>query len=439
MKPVKHGWSKVPRARGSATALLFIRCPTRYKQAVKPLPRALGFVFILIGIPFAGLGIVFLHQTRVSDQNIERSANWPSQTVRILEVELRTNRSEKSSSPTFEVRARYTYEVEGQEYTSDRVSWNWGADSDEAWHRAKFEQLRHALEADGAFKAFVNPDDPSEAVLFPEARPLVRYVMYGVGGIFTVVGALFGFGGLLALFGGNTERRLRRQFPQEPWKWRPDWAAGFARCDTGRRARSALAFAVIWTAVTGIAGLAALLGGQKIDWAPVLIIALFFGLGVWFLQRAVRALRIAARYGSAQFLMTSMPGVVGGKLAGVVRVFDFVEPEDHYAIELRCERIIRRGKSTRRRTEWSGHLVLDPKKLSARKDGVQLPVLFAIPYGLPSTARGVEWILTVRAKQPGLDLELSFEVPVYQTAESRPDVSVDMAPIRPFLKENVAE
>ena len=42
--------------------------------------------------------------------------------------------------------------------------------------------------------------------------------------------------------------RLRELHPDEPWRWRPEWATGRIRCDTGVRAATLWGFGSVWNA-----------------------------------------------------------------------------------------------------------------------------------------------------------------------------------------------
>ena len=60
----------------------------------------------------------------------------------------------------------------------------------------------------------------------------------------------------------------------------------------------------------------------------------------------------------------------------------------------------------------------------------EIPIAFDIPYGSrPSGETGpegyAEWTLKVEVAMPGTDLLASFEVPVFETAESDPDFVPD--------------
>ena len=63
-------------------------------------------------------------------------------------------------------------------------------------------------------------------------------------------------------------------------------------------------------------------------------------------------------------------------------------------------------------------------------EGAAVPVLFAIPFESQETSRSksqrdIEWRLELSAKMPGVDYKSRFDVPVFKTADSRPDFKLD--------------
>lgn len=393
---------------------------------------------MVFSLPFIGAGLFVFNLGVRTWREAERAKAWQPVDVVLHEATLEANPGKESASHTYQLKARYSYEVNGQTFESDRVSFHTGADSFGTWHQDHYAILKQAHDTDDAFKAYVNPADPAEAVLFPKPRMELLYFEWGVGGVFLLVGLGMFLSGVRGLFGGGSVRNLKRQYPAEPWRWREDWAAGMIRSHSRKQAIGTLIFAIMWLSISTIAAAGALLGGNKPPLIAILLVTLFEGIGLALIIWAVRDLRVAKRYGGAVLHLTSTPGVIGGTLAGVITLPDYAEPNDAYRIELACERTVRSGKRTRRVKEWARELLLDPKKLPARRDGVQIPVLFAIPYGLPPSEYPVTWTLRMRAKQPGVDVDVPFTVPVFVTAESRPDYVLDDSGIRPYLLETRA-
>ncbi|MBW7909431.1 MAG: DUF3592 domain-containing protein [Kiritimatiellae bacterium] len=355
---------------------------------------------------------------------------WTPVLAHIRAVDL--ERVVKKKGARFRVVARYEYEVDGQSYEGSRVSVVTSPDAAGGRNERQFYLLKSAMEQGGGFKVFVNPANPMESVLFPEVR---RSDVFGptlIGAIFVVVGVILFLVGVISFIRGKPERRLAREYPDEPWRWRADWSEGVIKAGNRTTANTLLVFSLIWCAMP-----AALLVVTR-DRAPLgamVMSSVFLLVGILFLVWAIRELRIAKKYGAALFHMASVPGVMGGSLAGVVSLPASVQPYESYRTELVCQRRVRRGKHTSTDTLWRATRLLDASKLPSRVDGLEVPILFAIPIGHPASGGNVSWILRVKAKQPGVDLDVHFAVPVFQTAESSESFVLDESGIQPFVRQ----
>ena len=356
---------------------------------------------------------------------------WEPVQAELLEHDLRVNRGDNST--TYEATARYRYTVDGRIYESTRVGISVGSDNLGSWQQERFADLQQAAVSGGRITAYVNPANPSVAVLFPEKRAAMLWIMGGFGVVFGAVGLGVFFGGLAGLLRGGASRKREREFPNEPWRWRADWEGRAIKAKNRSAAVGALVFALFWSGFVGVAFAAALANRGHVAVPAWIILSVFLLSGIGLLAWAIRELRVARRYGDAVFHMASVPGVLGGKLAGVVAVPAYAEPYEAYDVEIACEQTVRHGKNTRTETLWKDARRLDPAKLPAKVDGVQVPVLFALPHDLPSSEGNVKWHLRVRGKQAGPDLDLRFDVPVYYTSESRPDFTLDEAPYAKYL------
>ena len=387
---------------------------------------AKSIFLMLFALPFAGAGLFVLSLSLASVREGRENQAWTPTPARLLESNLETRRGDKST--TYIVTARYTYEVDGRAYESERVSLHSGADNIGNWHRARSVELKRVEREGGALTAYVNPADPRQAVLYTGARRELVLFYGAFGGLFTLAGAGMFIGGIAALRGARKRGRLEAGAPDQPWRWREDWAAGVIRSSNRTTAVTLLVAAAMWNGVIGmIAGLA-FTGSARVPLPALAIFGLFGLVGLGLLAWAIREWRVYRRYGAAVLHLASVPGVLGGKLAGVVALPGYAEP-DTYETQLTCQRVVRRGKNTTTETLWKTSRALDAKKLPARVDGVQIPILFGIPMGLPASEGPVSWRLTVSGKQPGIDVDVSFTVPVFRTAESQPDFQLDESAI----------
>lgn len=277
------------------------------------------------------------------------------------------------------------------------------------------------------FVSFVNPRQPAEAVLERD----IGLSGVGVALIAACVG-LF----VVALAWRRWERRCAVRaaaHPEEPWLWRADWASARVVCSRAG-VLFPVGFAVVWNLVGWPFGWAAWRGEIPVlFWAfPITGLA----LAVWALLAALRWWK----YGRSVFEMASVPGVIGGSLAGVVRTSAKIVPERGFRLRLSCIRTVqsgRRDSSPSRSIVWQDEQLIGRELLPAAEQSA-IPVLFTIPFDCaPCDDRNwenmVHWELEVSAATPGMDYKATFSVPVFKTPASRPDFEADRSLIAPYV------
>jgi len=417
--------------------------------------NALGSGCLMIfAIPFAAVGIsmsIWLFSTL---SRCHRSLAWTEVPARILDAKLDVSRGKKGGS-TYRCDARYTYEINGQTHESTRVSFFGGSDNIGSFQKDKYNELRAyvapatpnttAIERDPRtdatklFRCYVNPSNPTDAVLYREIRlPMIAFMS-----VFALVFGGVGFGliggGIASLRGQRTQKILQQQHPAEPWKWNPNWATGTIPADRSAAIFLTL-FAIFWNAIAFPAGWFAVQQGIKTGQHAAYFVLLFPLIGLALAAGAVHQIASARKFGKTVLVLGANPGVLGGKLAGLIRLPIKIRPNDGFHLELKCTRSITTGSGKRRRTEnitlhtATQHIKADASRSLAE---TTIPLLFPIPYDLPpsdpAAAQPINWTLHVTADNPGIDLNVKFQLPIFQTPESNPAYVHDDSPIRPFL------
>ena len=157
----------------------------------------------------------------------------------------------------------------------------------------------------------------------------------------------------------RAQRQRKGRHPDQPWLWREDWEQGFARAEGRSKAR---------------------------------------------------------------FRMTSMPGVLGGKLRGCVEMGAAAAAGSEMELALNCI-------SWRRGYRGGSSAILWQEQTRAESfpvaDGAQVPVEFEIPFNAratgdygPGNLEEVFWRLTAQSADGGF--HASFTVPVFPTVDSDP-------------------
>ena len=194
-----------------------------------------------------------------------------------------------------------------------------------------------------------------------------------------------------------------------------------------------LAFAAFWNAIS--APLLFVLPGEVIgkgNWLALL--GVLFPIVGWASSHGRYTPCCGGKFGQSIFQMASVPGLIGGQLAGVIRTSAKVLPEDGFQITLNCiNRLTTGGGKSRSTSEhilWQDDQVVGRDLLQNDPDHTAIPVLFAIPYQCRPTDETVSdnqkiWRLNVKAKVPGVDYSTAFDVPVFKTAESNANFVAD--------------
>ncbi|HEY2883388.1 MAG TPA: hypothetical protein VGJ15_13160, partial [Pirellulales bacterium] len=131
------------------------------------------------------------------------------------------------------------------------------------------------------------------------------------------------------------------------------------------------------------------------------------------------------------FQLAGNTGVVGGPLAGVVRIPHEVEPAEGFVERLVCQETYRsQGKNQPNPVVLHRDERVVTQTLHGMEGETAVPVLFAIPFSSRSSSTEnvsprIEWRLEITARLPGIDYKAAFNVPVFQTAESKENFQLD--------------
>ena len=356
----------------------------------------------------------------ITEWNAARS--WVETPARILAVRL--ERHAGDGGDTLIATARYTYRFEGNRYEHDRVSLHEGSDNIGNFHQRVDAELRRFLQQEKPFRCFVNPRRPSEAVLYRDLRwELLSFeAMFGL--VFGGVG-----GGMLVWSVYNRRQRQhavvqRDRFPDEPWRCRTDWAEGRIRDDSMTGQLVAWALALLWNLISWAVAIAAYTGDQPLPaWVHALTIG-FPLIGLGLLSYAVALTLRHLRWGRSEFQLATVPGVIGGRLAGVIRLSRAINPPDGFLVALTHYQA--RHNETADGTEtyleplWQIEKRITRPLRDEQGRGLAVPVEFWIPFDQPPSDpdQGQSWRLEARAEVPGIDYHAEFEVPVFRTSDS---------------------
>jgi hypothetical protein len=388
--------------------------------------RGMGCL-ILFATPFAGVGLfvgylafsMFLGWVEVLD--------WIEVPARIHAVELIEH---VDDSVTYRVEAHYEYSYLGETYQSNRVSLSDSADNVGSFHQDIYQELARYRESDTTFRCFIDPDDPSESILYRNLRWGLLALML----VFALVFGGVGFGLIIGAFVGQRivtkEERQKAAHPDEPWLWDRNWVGGRIRGGSKAKAIGITIFATIWNLISMVPTF--LIWDEYAAGNTLILLVLLFPLvGILMAFGAVRLWMQYFKFSQSFFEMTRFPGVLGGPLQGHILTGMKEAPEKGVRLTLSCVRSETRGsgknKSTSERVLWQETDLIDRAQLAYTPGSWRIPVELGILYdaGPPSSTDNdddtVFWRLEAWAALPGVDFEADFKVPVFRTDDSDPD------------------
>jgi hypothetical protein len=424
---------------------------------------------LIFGLAFAGGGVFFLFQTAVPTwQDWRAMQGWHSTHAQLLSVSGSENRTN----------ARYRYDFGGATYEGDRVYVPTFNDNIGSYHLMLLDILKRHERRGEPVRVWVNPQDPTQAVIDRDMRWGLFALMGGFCSVFILIGLVVMYAGSRApakkpgpqrpslmqlrrewqqksqdpAFTENFleyARQRAEEFHQQPvnksqqldWHLRKGWGSSTIRSNAKRGVFVIWGFAIVWNAISWPVVFALPDELAKSNYA-VLIGLLFPLVGLVLLYQALRATNEFRRFGVVLFEMDPYPGGIGGNVGGHI-----VLPRLDYAIatastsklsvRLECVYSYVSGsgdnRSRRESIKWAEEG--EPQVENAGQ-GVRLSLRFSVPENLPEAEVKQNgnyhfWRLSVEADIPGVDLDRQFNIPVFRNGgksqSSLHDISAGVA------------
>jgi hypothetical protein len=159
-----------------------------------------GFV-IVVALPLIIAGLWLIARGAHKFYLYFSSANWPTVEAEIVEAALVKSAKDSRGGSSTGIRGKFTYEFNGQRYTSEHLDITGGYNNNVDDKKAKLAILIEAKARGQKVKAFVNPADPAFAIIFRE----ISFDMFG----YFIVGAL-------SFFMGRWLGRFSNFWPWQP-------------------------------------------------------------------------------------------------------------------------------------------------------------------------------------------------------------------------------
>lgn len=193
---------------------------------------------------------------------------------------------------------------------------------------------------------------------------------------------------------------------------------------------------------TGIGSFTVLSAKNALKWPPNKdnFALLFPAIGVLLLVGAVVMAVRQWKYRGTLFRMETMPGVIGGKLRGVLVIPDMLGNNEQITIRLTNEE--RKTSGSGKNSHTYVRVLFEQEKTVTIADysrngytlagpgQVEVPVEFVLPFDTKDETDNYgkcqyTWRLKAKADVPGLDMSFEFMVPVFRTQQSRNELTTD--------------
>ena len=383
----------------------------------------IAFVLLcLFALPFAGIGLLAdMSLIRLGYDDV-RMLWWDEVPCTILAAKL--EEVPDTEDVTYRVIAKYQYAMNGKPYTAERVSVNGGHDTN-LYQKQVHAKLAEYQQSGKPFRCYVNPLRPDESILYRG----VRWTNAALLTLSAIVFSAVGFG-LLGLVIASWRTERQRRVPDvpglKPWQTRADWDSGEIR-HTAPTSGTVLVWLGAMTLLVSLPCLLAssaelLRGGDTL----AVLGLLPFGLGLLLFRGGHRSRARWRRYGHSVLQLASIPGVIGGRLVGEVRIERRVESPKGFIVRLYCTQTTGSSSSddgSTSRVVWEDEQTI-VHELHLATEGMAIPVLFDIPYDCRQTNEDqqhdlIPWTVSIRSVTDGVDYEAQFAVPVFRTGDSR--------------------
>jgi hypothetical protein len=375
----------------------------------------------LFALPFAAVGVGALIWAVSTLLDWRAASGWVEVPAQLVSLELQEHDGDDST--TYETTATYRYDYAGQTYTSGRVAIDSGADNIGDFQHRLYHALRAAQERGAPVTAYVDPEEPANAVLNRE----LRAGLLALKGVFAVLFGIVGFG---LLFGARlgakklaAQSALREQYPDEPWRWRPEWANGRIAGSARGAVYVAMGFGIIWNFLS-LPLLFVIPDEIARGNAAAAIGFLFPLIGIGLAAWAVRAWLQLKRFKVAMLTLDRLPVAPGSRLKGTIRVESAVPVTVDFRLELACLETRTSGSGKNRRREerllWQKEWRV-PRHQCQIGAFTTIPVDALLPADQPATTLDdspaeIAWRLEVSGVCEGPNFWSRFELPVFATA-----------------------
>ena len=270
-----------------------------------------------------------------------------------------------------------------------------------------------------------------KALAEDDRRGLTLAILGGLA--FTAFGALI----LLLAWGagkvGSKQKAVRASRPDAPWMWKPEWESRRIDAHTRRAAIGS------WFVALFITALSSPLLWKVPERAAEESNPLLYGFwvfplaGLLLIVRAGYTTRRWRKFGSSHLELTSLPGLIGGRLQCLLHLGTSITSTQGMRFRLDCIRESQSGgnRGTQTRILWQQDTIVAHSSFMLGPHGTSVPFEATIPYECAPSDESdpsdrIIWQLSAHAALAGVDYRASFAVPVFKTALSSDQITLEI-------------
>ena len=186
-------------------------------------------ILLMISLISLIVGSIILAFTIQASQLSEKAQNWET-----TPVKFKTLKYEKDYYRDSEGRQRlrktlllsYTYNVDNNEMSSDRLSFDFASELTDKTEYKRYKELTKKRKSKTHIFCYYDPQDPSHAVLYPNFEPILLTLGI-IGAVFFIcLSFALGVPTLIISARKNKKLKLLKQHKDEPWLINKEWTSG---------------------------------------------------------------------------------------------------------------------------------------------------------------------------------------------------------------------
>lgn len=387
-----------------------------YLTAPKP---KLSWLMIVFGGFFLLAGILSFSTFSNSVTEPLRAISWTPHKAKVVSSSL-DHRYDSDTGTTYRAVGVFEYVWKGQTFTSEKLDFSVGYDSQKAYHKGIVQQLESAKANKHYLRIFVNPDQPDEAVMLRRLRWEMVIFYFPFVTLFPLIGLAIILGTIWAYREARSEYAVSLHFPQEPWKWKRGWSNGVIRSDAKVDFWTKGLLALFWNLLAW--PIAAVMtdtswsGTPNSAWRYLIFIFPLIGIGLVFW--AYKAFQQWQYFGATALMLETFPARQGETFKAAMSIVHTPPSETEFELTLQCVRFESDGDDTREIVLHESTKIQKASEGDLTVQPYQLPIEFELPSDLPdsditnSTER-IEWRLEVKAEAGKVGFKPNFELPVF--------------------------